>query len=110
MTFGGTTASTDRLVIVKNSPGTGITGTFAGLAENALVSDNGGTNNYHISYAYSDGGTNNNVVLKGLTATTITFTSTPPATVTYGDTLTYRVHVAAAVGTPTPGTAVKLRY
>ena len=98
-TLGGTTASTDRLEIVKNSPGTAINGTFNQLPENGLVTD-GTSHSYKIAYDYNDGSTPNNVVLKGLNATTTTITSTAPAP-TYGDTLTFTATVSAGVaGTP----------
>ena len=110
-TFGGTTASTDRLEIIKNSSGIAISGVLnqltTPLPENALVTD-GRSHNYNISYGYNDGSTPNNVVLKGLTATTTTFTAAPTSPVTYGDTLTYTVHVSAGAGTPAAGAAIQL--
>ena len=112
-TFGGTTASSDRLVILKNNLDDQVEGNFSQattppttLSENSLVTV--GPDNYRISYAYADSGTNNNVVLKGLTATTTTFTAAPTSPVIYGDTLTYTVHVSAGAVTPAAGAAIQL--
>ena len=100
----GTTPS-DRLTLIKNSPGTAVTNTFAALPENSVVTV--GSGSLRISYSYNDGSTLNNVVLRGISATTTTL-NVPGGNPTYGQSITFSANVSAAGSTPTAGTSIQL--
>ena len=102
---GYTATSSDRLILIKNSPGTAIVNTFASLAEDSVVGVGNGT--FRISYTYNNGTSANNVALKGLSATTTTLT-VPSSNPTYGQSITFTTNVSAGGSIPTPGTTVEL--
>ena len=102
---GYSTTTSDRLTLIKNSPGTAVTNTFAALPEDSVVTV--GSGSLRISYSYNDGGTANNVVLRGIAATTTTL-NVPGSNPTYGQSITFTANVSAAGSTPTAGTSIQL--
>ena len=93
---GYTPAVGDQLTIIKNNSGSDITGTFAGLAEGAEVTVSG----FAFGITYKGGGSQQDVVLTALAASTIDVSASVP-TSTYGDSVTFTAQVSGGVGIPT---------
>ena len=86
----------DQLTIVKNNSGLPVVGTFAGLPEGALVTDQG----HPFSISYVGGMSHQDVVLTYVQPTT-TYVSSDKAVASYGDPLIFTALVTAGSGIPT---------
>lgn len=102
VTLGATPTGNQQYTLIHNTSGTAVTGTFAGLAEGAVVAF--GNQPFKISYA--GGASGHDVVLTHLvgSATTVSSSSSSP---TFGASVTLTAVVTGIGGTGTPGGSVQ---
>ncbi len=87
----------EQFTIVNNTGTAAITGTFAGLAQGAIVTVSG----QEFSISYTGGTNNNSVVLTTLTPTTTTVSPVTTSPV-FGESVTLTATVAPTTGSGTP--------
>jgi hypothetical protein len=98
--IGYTPTGNDQYTIINNPNGSTITGTFAGLAQNAIFTSNG----QQFQISYTGGSNGKDVVLTRLFTSQTLLAATPNTTPVYGQALTLTATVSptgSETGTPT---------
>ncbi len=88
----------DQFTIIANNGGSAVSGTFAGLAQGAIISASFGGTSYPFSLDYA-GGAGNDLVLTAITLAPTTTTISAP-TVTYGSNGVVTITVNSSGATP----------
>jgi autotransporter-associated beta strand protein len=89
-----TPVSGDKLTIIRNNSGLGVTGTFAGLAEGSTVT----ISSFPFQITYQGGSSGHDVVLTALKLPTTTTITTSSQNSTYGQSLTLTATVSGFSG------------